>query len=86
VFRRLYRLERSRTTPGSGLGLSMVSAIADLHGASVKLDDNRPGLIVSVIFDKLEPLSRPPWPVVAIGHQGITASDRLKSISTIDKI
>src|SRR5262245_12622497 len=44
VFRRLYRLERSRTTPGSGLGLSLVAAIADLHGARVKLDDNRPGL------------------------------------------
>ena len=51
VFRRLYRLERSRTTPGSGLGLSMVAAIADLHGAMVKLGDNRPGLVVSITFD-----------------------------------
>jgi signal transduction histidine kinase len=56
VFRRLYRLERSRTTPGSGLGLSMVSAIAELHGAAIKLDDNRPGLIVTVIFHSVE------WP------------------------
>src|SRR5262249_54154637 len=54
VFRRLYRLERSRTTPGSGLGLSMVAAIADLHGARVRLENNRPGLIVSVTFEGLE--------------------------------
>ena len=50
VFRRLYRVERSRTTPGSGLGLSMVKAIADLHGAKVSLADNRPGLRVIVEF------------------------------------
>ena len=39
VFQRLYRLETSRTTPGSGLGLSLVRAIADLHGASIALED-----------------------------------------------
>jgi signal transduction histidine kinase len=70
VFRRLYRLERSRTTPGSGLGLSMVAAIADLHGAMVKLDDNRPGLIVSITFDALGPAFDPPWPLITIGRQG----------------
>ena len=51
VFRRLYRLERNRMSPGSGLGLSMVSAIADLHGVKIEFDDNRPGLIVRLIFD-----------------------------------
>ena len=35
VFRRLYRLERERMSPGSGLGLSLVAAIAELHGAGV---------------------------------------------------
>ncbi|TNE36155.1 MAG: HAMP domain-containing histidine kinase, partial [Alphaproteobacteria bacterium] len=50
VFRRLYRLEKSRTTPGSGLGLSMVKAIADLHGAEILLLDNEPGLKVSIRF------------------------------------
>jgi signal transduction histidine kinase len=50
VFRRLYRLEKSRSTRGSGLGLSLVSAIAELHGANVKLADNNPGLIVEVMF------------------------------------
>ena len=44
VFRRLYRLDKSRTTAGSGLGLSLVRAIADLHGGRVELSDNRPGL------------------------------------------
>lgn len=50
VFRRFYRLEASRTTPGSGLGLAIVKAIADLHGASVELSDNLPGLRVTVRF------------------------------------
>lgn len=50
VFRRFYRLESSRTTPGSGLGLALVKAVADLHGASVELSDNRPGLRVTVRF------------------------------------
>lgn len=50
VFQRLYRLDHSRSTPGSGLGLSLVRAIADLHGASIALDDCRPGLAVVVAF------------------------------------
>lgn len=48
VLRRLYRLERSRTTPGNGLGLSLVAAIADLHGATLRLSDNAPGLRVTL--------------------------------------
>jgi signal transduction histidine kinase len=52
VFRRLYRLERERTTPGSGLGLSLVAAIAELHGAAVELNDNAPGLRVEVSFPR----------------------------------
>lgn len=50
VFQRLYRLDHSRSTPGSGLGLSLVRAIADLHGASITLEDCRPGLEVAVSF------------------------------------
>lgn len=52
VFRRLYRLERERSTPGSGLGLSLVAAIAELHGAAVELSDNAPGLRVEVSFPR----------------------------------
>lgn len=50
VFGRFYRLEKSRTTPGNGLGLSMARAIAELHGATVQLEDNHPGLRVLVQF------------------------------------
>jgi signal transduction histidine kinase len=50
VFRRFFRVETSRTTPGSGLGLALVKAVADLHGAAVELSDNRPGLRVSIRF------------------------------------
>lgn len=50
VFRRFFRCEQSRTTPGSGLGLALVSAIAELHGADILLLDNRPGLRVVVRF------------------------------------
>jgi signal transduction histidine kinase len=50
VLRRLYRLERSRTTPGNGLGLSLVAAIAQLHGAELTLGDNGPGLRVRLSF------------------------------------
>ncbi|MGF7163285.1 signal transduction histidine kinase [Rhodoligotrophos appendicifer] len=53
VLRRLYRLEKSRSTPGSGLGLSLIKAIADLHGAELTLADNGPGLKVSVTFGSI---------------------------------
>ncbi len=46
VFDRFYRLDRSRTTKGSGLGLALVKAIATLHGLSLALKDNKPGLAV----------------------------------------
>jgi signal transduction histidine kinase len=52
VFERFYRLDRSRTTPGSGLGLSLVVAVADLHGIAVALEDNRPGLRVVLTFPR----------------------------------
>jgi signal transduction histidine kinase len=41
---RFVRLEQSRSQPGSGLGLSLASAVARLHGGDLKLEDNRPGL------------------------------------------
>lgn len=50
VLRRLYRLERSRTTPGSGLGLSLVAVIAELHDAKLTLEDAGPGLRVELSF------------------------------------
>ena len=46
VFRRFYRLEASRATPGNGLGLSLVAAVAKLHDIDLSLEDNAPGLRV----------------------------------------
>jgi signal transduction histidine kinase len=52
VLQRFFRLEDSRTTPGSGLGLSLASAIVKLHSATMTLADNQPGLCVRVSFAK----------------------------------
>jgi signal transduction histidine kinase len=46
VFQRFFRLESSRTTAGSGLGLSLVAAVARLHRMQVRLADDHPGLRV----------------------------------------
>jgi len=46
VLDRFVRLEASRSEPGSGLGLSLVAAVARLHGGSLRLEDNDPGLRV----------------------------------------
>ena len=53
VFQRFYRLERSRTTPGNGLGLSLVQAVAQLHGAEVALIERTPGLAVELRFPSM---------------------------------
>ncbi len=50
VFKRFYRLERSRYAPGNGLGLSLVAAVARLHDARIELLDNSPGLKLRLWF------------------------------------
>jgi signal transduction histidine kinase len=50
VFKRFYRLEQSRDTPGNGLGLSLVAAVARLHGATIEMLDNAPGLKIRLWF------------------------------------
>jgi signal transduction histidine kinase len=50
VFKRFYRLEQSRYTPGNGLGLSLVAAVARLHGARIEMLDNAPGLKLKLWF------------------------------------
>jgi len=52
VLKRFVRLEKSRTEPGTGLGLSLVQAVARLHGGSVRLEDNAPGLRVVLTLPK----------------------------------
>lgn len=51
VTRRFYRLERSRSTPGHGLGLALVDAVARLHGSRLVLTNANPGLVACVEFD-----------------------------------
>jgi len=48
VFERFYRLDRSRGTAGSGLGLALVKAIAGLHGLAIRLEERKPGLAVVI--------------------------------------
>jgi signal transduction histidine kinase len=53
VFRRFYRLDTSRSTPGNGLGLALVVAVVDLHHANIRLSENSPrGLRVALTFDE----------------------------------
>jgi len=52
VLQRFVRLQPSRSIPGSGLGLSLVAAVARLHGGSISLEDNRPGLKVRLSLKK----------------------------------
>jgi signal transduction histidine kinase len=48
IFGRFYRADAARSTPGSGLGLNLVAAIADLHGLECSASDNHPGLRVTL--------------------------------------
>jgi signal transduction histidine kinase len=48
ALKRFVRLEASRSQPGSGLGLSLVAAVAKLHGGTLRLEDNHPGLRVVI--------------------------------------
>lgn len=53
VFDRFYRIDESRGTPGYGLGLSIVAAVAEMHGFDVKLANNFPGVRVDFVFPLL---------------------------------
>lgn len=68
VLQRFYRLENSRTTPGQGLGLSLVQAIADLHDAKLVLEDNEPGLRCVLQFPPPDPQPDPIRALSSIAH------------------
>ena len=53
IMRRFVRLDTSRTAPGNGLGLSLVAAIATMHGGFVSLTDNKPGLRATISLPRL---------------------------------
>jgi signal transduction histidine kinase len=59
VFDRFYRLDASRTTAGNGLGLSLARAVIRLHGGTIRLEDNAPGLRAIITL----PLARGTTPV-----------------------
>jgi signal transduction histidine kinase len=52
VLDRFVRLEESRSTPGAGLGLSLVAAVARMHGAALSLGEAEPGLVVTLRFPR----------------------------------
>ena len=57
VVERFVRLEQSRSEPGSGLGLSLASAVARLHGGELRLEDNHPGLRSVIALPRAGPAS-----------------------------
>lgn len=52
VIARFYRIDRSRSVPGNGLGLAIVTAISHLHGGSLSLEDADPGLIARIVLPR----------------------------------
>lgn len=50
IFQRFYRAEPSRSSPGNGLGLTLVNAVAGLHQAEIRLSENKPGLRIAILF------------------------------------
>jgi signal transduction histidine kinase len=60
VVERFVRLEQSRSEPGSGLGLSLASAVAHLHGGKLKLENNEPGLKATLILPRTGPQTPQP--------------------------
>ena len=70
VLERFVRLEVSRHSPGTGLGLSLVAAVARLHDAKLELADNHPGLKATLLFPtgakRPQPMQQLPPPRVAV--------------------
>jgi signal transduction histidine kinase len=60
VLQRFYRIDESRSAPGHGLGLSLVQAVAQLHGADLRLEDAAPGLRVLLELPGRDSVPRPP--------------------------
>jgi signal transduction histidine kinase len=67
ALRRFVRLDQSRSEPGTGLGLSLVAAVARLHGGTVQLEDNHPGLrvVLSLPLASPDPSVAPSPPVAS---------------------
>ncbi len=70
VLDRFVRLENSRSRPGSGLGLSLAAAVARLHGGTLRVDDNAPGLKVVIQLPAAAHLLALPAPMPALAAPG----------------
>jgi len=76
VFERFVRLENERNSPGNGLGLSLVKAVVHLHSAGLSLDDNNPGLRVTMHFRKREvpKIKGKPGRTIAVSKESAVAA------------
>ncbi len=74
---RFFRGEGARSTPGSGLGLALVQAVAGLHGGSLRLEDNAPGLRAVLSLAPAPPVSGRPPPDVTQSSPESQAPARL---------
>jgi len=70
VFQPFHRLDQSRSTPGSGLGLALVKAISELHGGTIVLLDNAPGATLELRLPRRSQLQRVEASV-ATGRSGL---------------
>jgi signal transduction histidine kinase len=59
VVTRFYRLDRSRSLPGNGLGLPIVAAISHLHSGTLSLEDASPGLIARIVLPRVDSTTLP---------------------------
>jgi signal transduction histidine kinase len=76
VAQRFYRGDCSRGTPGVGLGLSLVQAVAKLHGGTLELADNQPGLRARMIIEPGALLSGRARPVTAEPKATVVAAEK----------
>jgi signal transduction histidine kinase len=74
VTERFYRCRETRAAAGLGLGLSLVDAIARLHGGALALTDNHPGLIASLTLPALPPAAAAP---IGADHTSTEAASQL---------
>jgi signal transduction histidine kinase len=74
---RFFRGERARSTPGSGLGLALVQAVATLHDGGLMLEDARPGLRATLSLSALPPARPEPPPISRDAQKVIARADMM---------